>query len=412
MDTAPCPSADASATRRRHRRGLALAVAGCATLALASAVPSAASSERPRRDPLDAGGPLDVVRARLHQMGQELVLGVRTAAPWRASGLRRGSGRSICLQLLRRGRASRQVCVRRSHAGRRWLVRQRLARDGRVTGSTALPGTVRRGDMKSIVARFRFVDAGLDPGRLRWRLVTSWRGPPCPQPPDGGVICRDSVPNRGAATLRVRRPFLIRCTRRGPSYRTNGSRARRLVALTFDDGPSRYTLGFVRVLRRYGATATFFVIGSQVRGDAGVLRRALRDGNEIANHTWDHRGAGYLPLLAANKAVRRATGFQPCLFRRIGGAIGSVATARALGMTTVQWDVDPRDWTTPGTGAIAGRVLGAIRPGSIVVMHDGGGPRWQTLAALPYILRALRRRGYRAVTTSELLGNRLIWGPR
>ena len=412
MDTAPWPLADPFATRWRHRLGLALVVAGCAAIALASAAPSAASSERPRGDPLDAGGPLDVVRARLHQVGQELALGVRTAAPWRASGLRPGSGRSICLQPLRRGRARRQVCVRRSHAGRRWLVRQSLARNGRVTRSRALPGSVRRGDKRSIVARFRFADAGLRPGRLRWRLVTSWRGPPCPQRPDGGLVCTDSVPNAAAAALRVRRPFLIRCTRRGPSYRTKGSRARRLVALTFDDGPSSYTPGFVRVLRSYGATATFFVIGSQVRGDAGVLRRTLRNGNEIANHTWDHRGASYLGLLATNNAVRRATGFRPCLFRRIGGAIGSVATALALGMTTVQWDVDPRDWTRPGTGAIAGQVLRAIRPGSIVVMHDGGGPRWQTLAALPYILRALRRRGYRAVTTSELLGNRLIWGPR
>ena len=79
-------------------------------------------------------------------------------------------------------------------------------------------------------------------------------------------------------------------------------------------------------------------------------------------------------------------------------------------MTTVQWDIDPRDWTTPGPVRSRGGCWHVA--GSIVVMHDGGGPRWQPLAALPYILRALRRRGYRAVTTSELLGNRLIWGPR
>ena len=386
-------------------------MAVCGALVLAVAAPSAAS-QGPRHDPVDAGGPLDIVRARLRQLGQELVLGVRTAGRWRPTQLRRGSGRSLCLEVPRRGRARLRVCVRKPRAGRRSLVRQSLAPDGRVTRSRALPGSARQSDGRSISIRFSFADAGLRPGRLRWRLVSSWRGPPCPRPVEGPAICIDSVPNRGVAALRLRRPYLVRCIRRRPSYVTHGSRARRRVALTFDDGPSRYTPGFVRVLRRYDATATFFVVGRQVAGQARTLRRAVRYGNEIANHTWDHRGASYLQLLATNNAVRRASGFRPCLFRRIGGAIGSVATARALGMTTVQWDVDPRDWTTPGTGAITGRVLRAIRPGSIVVMHDGGGPRSQTLAALPYILRALRRRGYQVVTTSELLGNRLIWGPR
>ena len=379
-------------------------------LALPVAAPPAVSQTL-RRDPVDAGGPLDILGARLRQLGQELVLSVRTAGQWQPSQLRRGSGRSLCLEVLRGG-ATIRVCVRRSQAGGRSLVRQTVAPDGRVTRSRALPGSARRTRADSIVIRFPFADAGLPVGRLRWRLVGTWRGPPCPQPVRGPAICVDSLPNRGVAPLRLRRPYLIRCTPRGSSYVTNGSRTRRQVALTFDDGPSRYTPGFVSVLRRYDATATFFVIGRQVAAEALTLRRALRYGNEIANHTWDHRGASYLQLLATNNAVRRATGFRPCLFRRVGGAIGSVATARALGMTTVQWDVDPRDWASPGTAAIVGRVLGAIRPGSIVVMHDGGGPRWQTLAALPYILRGLRRRGYRVVTASELLGNKLIWGPR
>jgi peptidoglycan/xylan/chitin deacetylase (PgdA/CDA1 family) len=396
-------------SRRTTDAAAVLAVCGALALAVAAAP---AASQTPRQDRVDTGGPLDIVRARVRQLGQELVLGVRTARRWRPTQLRRGSGRSLCLELVRRGGAAVRVCVRRSHAGRRSLVRQSVTPGGRVTSSRALPGAARQSSASSIAVRFPFADAGLRPGRLRWRVVSSWRGPPCPQPANGPAICTDSAPNRGLATLRLRRPYLVRCIRRGSSYVTHGSRARRRVALTFDDGPSRYTSGFVRVLRRYDARATFFVIGKQVAGQARTLRRAVRYGNEIANHTWDHRGASYLQLLATNNAVRRATGFRPCLFRRIAGAIGSVATARALRMTTVQWDVDPRDWTTPGTGAIVSRVLRAIRPGSIVVMHDGGGPRWQTLTALPSILRALQRRGYRVVTTSELLGNRLVWGPR
>jgi peptidoglycan/xylan/chitin deacetylase (PgdA/CDA1 family) len=78
-------------------------------------------------------------------------------------------------------------------------------------------------------------------------------------------------------------------------------------------------------------------------------------------------------------------------------------------MTTIGWDVDPRDWANPGTGAIVSSVLGSVRPGSIVVMHDGGGSRSQTLNALPPILRELRRRGYRAVTVTRLLGHRFTY---
>jgi peptidoglycan/xylan/chitin deacetylase (PgdA/CDA1 family) len=75
----------------------------------------------------------------------------------------------------------------------------------------------------------------------------------------------------------------------------------------------------------------------------------------------------------------------------------------------VVWNVDPRDWATPGTDAIKGNVVGNVKPGSIVVMHDGGGPRGQTLAALPGIVAALRHRGYEFVTVSELLGNKMIY---
>jgi peptidoglycan/xylan/chitin deacetylase (PgdA/CDA1 family) len=80
-------------------------------------------------------------------------------------------------------------------------------------------------------------------------------------------------------------------------------------------------------------------------------------------------------------------------------------------MTTVIWDVDPTDWSTPGTGVIYSRVVGSTRPGSIVLMHDGGGNRSQTVAALPHIISTLRGRGYSFVTVTKLLHNRIIWGP-
>jgi peptidoglycan/xylan/chitin deacetylase (PgdA/CDA1 family) len=110
--------------------------------------------------------------------------------------------------------------------------------------------------------------------------------------------------------------------------------------------------------------------------------------------------------------IQAATGFRPCLFRPPGGAYDSrvVSDAHSLGMTTVLWDVDPTDWKRPGADAIYSRVVSNTQPGSIVLMHDGGGDRSQTVAALPRIIHTLRERGYRFATVSHLLGQRTIWG--
>ena len=106
--------------------------------------------------------------------------------------------------------------------------------------------------------------------------------------------------------------------------------------------------------------------------------------------------------------IRRVTGFTPCLFRPPGGSTGAdlVARVRALGMTSVLWNADPFDWRMPGTAAIVARVLAQAGPGGIILNHDGGGPRGQTLAAAPAIVAALRARGYTFVTVSTLLGYR------
>ncbi len=88
-----------------------------------------------------------------------------------------------------------------------------------------------------------------------------------------------------------------------------------------------------------------------------------------------------------------------------------IANAGALGMRTITWDVDPSDWTSPGSGAVYSRVVDATRAGSIILMHDGGGNRSGTLAALPSIIDTLRARGYGFATVSELLGQRLLYRP-
>jgi peptidoglycan/xylan/chitin deacetylase (PgdA/CDA1 family) len=204
----------------------------------------------------------------------------------------------------------------------------------------------------------------------------------------------------------------------GRAYATNGARNRRVVALTFDDGPWPDTPQFLDVLERAHVPATFFMIGSQVAGHEPLLRRMLADGDMIGDHTWSHPNVAGAGAFAASQismtaaAIRRTSGgFTPCLFRApYGAASGAlIAEARGMGFTTIQWDVDPTDWARPGTDAIFRRVAGAVQNGSIVIQHDGGGNRSQTLAALPREIQTLKARGYTFVTVTDLLGLKLSY---
>jgi peptidoglycan/xylan/chitin deacetylase (PgdA/CDA1 family) len=194
---------------------------------------------------------------------------------------------------------------------------------------------------------------------------------------------------------------------------------RREVAIGFDDGPAADTGAFLSMLERSTATATFFMIGRQL--DARyrtTLLRELRDGDALGDHTFTHpdltrSGNAYAQLHATIGAIRSLSGYTPCVFRPPYGAYSQsvVGAARSLGLATIVWNVDPRDWALPGTGAIVRQVLAQVRPGSIIVSHDGGGPRGETLAAYPAIIASLRARGYRLVTIPELLGFRPVYRP-
>jgi peptidoglycan/xylan/chitin deacetylase (PgdA/CDA1 family) len=198
-----------------------------------------------------------------------------------------------------------------------------------------------------------------------------------------------------------------------------GGPPRREVAFGFDDGPWTETPEFVRMLERAGVRATFFMIGRQVTAAyRPMLLRELRDGDVLGDHTWSHpdltrSSEARSQLLRTLEVIRGLTGYTPCVFRPPYGAYDTsvLRTARSLGLATVLWNVDPADWAEPGTGAILQRVLAQVRPGSIVISHDGGGTRSQTLAAYPEIIRTLRSRGYRIVTVLELLGFRPVYVP-
>jgi peptidoglycan-N-acetylglucosamine deacetylase len=216
----------------------------------------------------------------------------------------------------------------------------------------------------------------------------------------------------------VDRYRLAGCRDRGAASYRHGP-PRREVAIGFDDGPSPQTQAFVEMLERNRARATFFVIGSQLSARyTPVLDRELRDGDAIGDHTFTHpdlvrSGAATSQLERTIGAIRSLSGYTPCVFRPPYGSYDRaiVRDAGALGLATVLWNVDPADYSQPGAGAIVRRVLAQVQPGSIIVSHDGGGRRAQTLAAYPQIIRALRARGYRIVTVPQLLGFHPVYVP-
>lgn len=198
-----------------------------------------------------------------------------------------------------------------------------------------------------------------------------------------------------------------------PGLVTSADTHSRIVALTFDDGPSRFTGRILAELNRYHVSATFFVTGKQVRSFSGVVRSEARAGNEIGNRTFDNRDLQSLstPGIVAEMArsdamIVHATHVTPDWFRPPYGDVDSriVKIAASLGLRSVTWSVDPHDYENPGASAIVDDVLRSIQPGSIVILHDGGGNRRQTVAALPAIIQRLKLKGYRFATLDQLFG--------
>jgi peptidoglycan/xylan/chitin deacetylase (PgdA/CDA1 family) len=188
----------------------------------------------------------------------------------------------------------------------------------------------------------------------------------------------------------------------------------RQVALTFDDGPSEYTPAILGILRRTHTPATFFVIGAQARAHPRLIAAEARGGFEIGDHTETHPFLAGMPaaaqaaqITAAADAIRHAGGSYPRLFRPPYGSFdrSTLAKLRQQGMLMVLWSADTKDYARPGVGKIVYTALSGVQRGAIIVMHDGGGNRRQTVTALPRIIRGLRRRGYRPVTVAQLIAS-------
>ncbi|MGH2988063.1 MAG: polysaccharide deacetylase family protein [Solirubrobacterales bacterium] len=411
----------------RPRLPLAGAVlVACLLAGLGSADPGLAERSR-IEDPADAAGPLDLASAKLRQSKRALILDLHTRGPIKLGALRGHPSRAqalgepvLCLRIDARGDGRWILC---GAGSRDKLGVSKVSRAGAIRRAGAILAQIKRRGDDRLEVRFSPGSIGLRPGTLRWSLLSDWRGAECRRPPSGRrdrkhrrrqteSACFDRAPDHHAgAKFRLLEVRAVGCSMGPHSFARSGITAGKRVALTFDDGPGPYTGALLRTLRALNVKATFFVIGRQAIGQGSLLRAIHRQGSELANHSLNHEvTASSASLARTNQIIRAATGFLPCRFRAPGDSINSalVSRARGAGMTSVGWNVDPQDWRTPGTGAIQSRVVSAVQPGSIVVLHDGGGNRSQTVAAVPGIIRELHARGYTFATVTEILGEHRI----
>jgi len=185
----------------------------------------------------------------------------------------------------------------------------------------------------------------------------------------------------------------------------------KLVALTFDDGPTPDGVTYIlNTLKPYDAHATFFLIGEEMVRHPGEARRLLAAGQEVGNHSYSHNRmwgffpGGYVEEIRKTDALLRAEGARPTLFRPPFGKklTGLPIAVEQTGYRVVTWDIaDPDSAHDPR--AYADRVLGQVKPGSIILVHAMYQSRGIARGALPLILAGLRERGYRAVSVGELL---------
>ncbi|MFG1905921.1 polysaccharide deacetylase family protein [Kribbella sp. NPDC048928] len=169
----------------------------------------------------------------------------------------------------------------------------------------------------------------------------------------------------------------------------------KVLYLTFDDGPQHeWTPKVLAVLRKHHAQATFFVLGIQVAQYPELVAAERAAGHHVGNHTYDHKTLTHLPDAKVHQEI--AMGVKSKCLRPPEGATTAKIAAIAAGyhQRQVLWDVDTKDWEKPGIAHIEHAIMAGARPGAIILMHDGGGNRSQTVAALDHTLTQLTKQGY------------------
>lgn len=222
-------------------------------------------------------------------------------------------------------------------------------------------------------------------------------------PPSPQELVDDSHRREDAAIDRVLSytPFVLR-----------GGSQHREIALTFDDGPGPYSLALLSVLKRLRVPATYFEVGSQERYFSSATQAQIAAGYFVEDHTETHPELAALsPTDQQNEIFEQPATITPYgapyprLFRPPYGSFNSTTLSllREAHMLMVLWTVDTDDYLLPGVDAIVHSALAGAEPGAIILMHDAGGVRTETIAALPRIVAALRARGYVLVSVPRLL---------
>ena len=199
-------------------------------------------------------------------------------------------------------------------------------------------------------------------------------------------------------------PSLVRAP--GTYYMANT--LEKVIALTFDDGPDPIdTPAVLDILKEKNVRATFFVLGQAAQANPYLLKRLVMEGHEIGNHSFNHdyqQRRLVEEIKQTDQEVFAATGTHTYFYRPPGGFISKnqLETIKKNGQVVALWSVDSKDWRNPGVKQIVDNVIKNVFPGAIILMHDGGYHRTQTVKALGPIIDALRDRGYRLATLSEL----------
>jgi peptidoglycan/xylan/chitin deacetylase (PgdA/CDA1 family) len=191
-----------------------------------------------------------------------------------------------------------------------------------------------------------------------------------------------------------------------PVFYVDGGR--KAIALTIDDGPSPlYTPQVLRILEKYKVKASFSMIGENVTYYPEMAREVADAGHMIVNHTWNHADLALLSasqtrseIASAADAIHKAVGKTPTMFRAPYGAWSKSALEYCASehLTPLDWSVDPRDWAMPGVREIVANIMANTRTGSIILEHDGGGNRSETVAALKIVIPRLLDEGYHFTT--------------
>lgn len=187
---------------------------------------------------------------------------------------------------------------------------------------------------------------------------------------------------------------------------------KKVIALTFDDGPwPNSTAKVLDILKKNRIKSTFFVVGQNVKNYPDLTKQIVADGHIIANHTWHHwyhqmnaQAAAY-EVANTGDIIYQTTGVRTSLFRPPGGIMnnGVAAYAKNNKYAVIMWSADSMDYSRPAVPRLMNNIFREAKPGGIVLMHDGGGDRSNTVKALPEIISRFRKQGYEFVTVPELL---------